>query len=95
MCVSRPKSIKSPQHFFQIIGYVHYVVDGIPYKGFARNLFGIGRSVVSEGRKASPNFCMFNTTFGLWLLLTFLGITMGRVVIAQGKLVQTPQKHVN
>lgn len=95
MRVSRSKSIKSPQHFFQIIGYVHDVVDGITYKGFAWNLFGISGAVVSECRKASANFCMFNTTFGLWSFLTFIGITMRRVVIAQGKLIQTARKHLN
>lgn len=47
MSVIRPKSIKSPQHLFQIIGYVHDVVYGITDKGLARNLIRIGGAVIS------------------------------------------------
>lgn len=93
--IIRSKPVKPPQHLFQIVGYVHDVVDGITDKGFARNLFGIGRAIVAQSREARVNVRTPNATFGRRPLVALIGIAEGCVVVAQGKRIQMPRKHLN
>ncbi len=79
--IVRSKSVEAPQHLFQIVGYVHDVVDSITDLRFARNLIGVGRAIIAKGWKALANLRIPNTIFGRRLLVTLVRITERCVVV--------------
>lgn len=92
MGVLSAEPVESPQHLFQIIGYVHYVVDRIADHGFPRNLSRIGDAIIAEARKSRADVSIFNPIFERWPLVAVIGVAKRRVMIAHGKLIQPPRK---